>query len=60
MMRSYGQVGDDTGLGILDLCCPLGFEVAAVKTRLQDFFALHPLVASHPLGKRFLVLKPLR
>ncbi|MDD7090616.1 hypothetical protein [Campylobacter sp.] len=30
------------------------------KTRLQDFFASHPLVASHPLGERFLVLKPLR
>ena len=23
--------GDDTGLGILDLCCLLGFAVAAVK-----------------------------
>ncbi|MDD6161180.1 MAG: hypothetical protein PUB35_00025 [Campylobacteraceae bacterium] len=28
---------DDTGLGILDLCCPLNFAVAVVKTRLQDF-----------------------
>ncbi|MDY5304732.1 MAG: hypothetical protein SPH02_07470 [Campylobacter sp.] len=26
----------------------------------QFFFASHPLVASHPLGERFLVLKPQR
>ena len=38
----------------------LRFAVAAVKTGLQDFFASHPLVASHPLGERFLVLKPQR
>ncbi|WP_321256981.1 hypothetical protein [Campylobacter sp.] len=23
---------NDTGLGILDLCCPLGFAIAAVKS----------------------------
>ena len=38
----------------------LKLAVAAVKTRLQDFFASHPLVASHPLGERFFVLKPQR
>ncbi|MDD7091350.1 MAG: hypothetical protein PUI01_07225 [Campylobacteraceae bacterium] len=30
------------------------------KLGSKIFFASHPLVASHPLGERFLVLKPLR
>ncbi|MCI6344676.1 MAG: hypothetical protein MR769_08370 [Campylobacter sp.] len=37
---------NDTGLGILDLCCPLNFAVAAVKTRLQDFRAIFSFKAA--------------
>ncbi|MDY3663648.1 MAG: hypothetical protein SO045_03485 [Campylobacter sp.] len=37
---------NDTGLGILGLRCPLGFVVAAVKTRLQDFRAIFSFKAA--------------
>ena len=37
---------NDAGLGIRGLRCPMGFAVAAVKTRLQDFLAIFSFKAA--------------